>query len=303
MLVKRDNACCLRIWLDIKVVQDNFVFVSQHAGAVGLQCVLATVADTESACGTCRDFSFSTIEAFPVVRLQIREHAQIGCAVFSSDHFIRIILVFVEPTRMIFSMCLSRMNDNCHAVAFLCKSGFVSKRYSIFKEFPLSTFLVLDKASLLPSGGLKIRRYGDSSDSGVIFALDNYTVLALTKASWTHAHSAVAWCLMVMLRNVIEVLEASVKEFDPISMSDRELAKEFFTEFFVRGYIYLAENPIVKILRLLREFLLILEVWGIPQSSILPPFRSLGLGSLLLSLSITFALAFLALPLLLGERV
>ena len=299
MLVERDNACCLRIWLDVKVVQDDLVFVSQHAGTVGLQCVLATVADTESACSTCRDFGFSTIEAFPVVRLQIREHAQIGCAVFSSDHFIRIILVFVEPTRFGFS----RMENNCHAVAFLCKSGFVSKRYSIFKEFPLSTFLVLDEASLLPSGGLKIRRYGDSSDSSVIFALDNYAVLALTKASWTHAHSAVAWCLVVILRNVCKVLEASVKEPDPISVGDTESAEEFVTEFFVRGWIYLAENPIMKFQRLLREFLLIIEVWGIPQSSILPPFRSLGLGSLLLSLSITFALAFLAFPLLLGERV
>ena len=179
----------------------------------------------------------------------------------------------------------------------------MSKRYSIFKEFPLSTFLVLDEASLLPSGGLKIRRYGDSSDSSVIFALDNYAVLALTKASWTHAHSAVAWCLVVILRNVCKVLEASVKEPDPISMGDTESAEEFVTEFFVRGWIYFAENPIMKFQRLLREFLLIIEVWGIPQSSILPPFRSLGLGSLLLSLSITFALAFLAFPLLLGERV
>ena len=303
MLVERDNACCLRIWLDVKVVQDDFVFVSQHAGAVGLQCVLATVADTESACSTCKDFGFSTIEAFPVVRLQIREHAQVGCAMFSSDHFLRIILVFVEPFRMIFSMCLSRMNDDCHAVAFLGKSGFVSKRYSIFKEFPLSTFLVLDEASLLPPGGLKFRRYGDSSDSGVIFALDNYAVLALSKASWTHAHSAVAWCLMVILRDVCKVLETSVKEPDPISMGDTESAEEFVTEFFVRGWIYLGENPIVKVQRLLRELLLILEVWGIPQSSIFPPFRSLRLGSFLLSLSITFALAFLAFPLLLAERV
>ena len=300
MLVERDNACCLRIWLDVKVVQYDFVFVSQHAGAVGLQCVLATVADTESACSTCRDFGFSTIEAFPVVRLHIREHAQIGC-VFSSDHVVRIILVFVEPTQMIVGTL--RMENNCHAMAFLCKSGFVSKRYSIFKEFPLSTFIVLDEASLLPSGSLKIRLYGDSSDGGVIFALDNYAVLALSKASWTHAHSAVAWCLIVMLCNVCKVLETSVKEPDPISVSDTESAEEFVTEVLVRGWIYLVENPIMKVSRLLREFLLILEVWGIPQSSILPPFRSLGLGSLLLSLSITFALAFLAFPLLLAERV
>ena len=108
---------------------------------------------------------------------------------------------------------------------------------------------------------------------------------------------------MVMLRNIIEVLEASVKKFDPISMGDRKSTEEFVTEFFVRRWIYLADNPIVKILRLLREFLLILEIWGIPQSGILPPFRSLGLGSLLLSLSITFTLAFLAFPLLLAERV
>ena len=218
---------------------------------------------------------------------------------FGSDHVLRIILVFVEPTRMGFS----RMKNNCHAMAFLCKSGFVSKRYSIFKEFPLSTFLVLDEASLLPSGSLKIRLYGDSSDGSVIFALDNYAILALSKASWTHAHSAVAWCLTVILRDVCKVLEASVKEPDPISIGDTESTEEFVTEFFVRGYFYLAENPIVKVQRLLKEFLLILEVWGIPQSSILPPFRSLGLGSLLLSLSITFALAFLAFPLLLAERV
>ena len=99
------------------------------------------------------------------------------------------------------------------------------------------------------------------------------------------------------------MLEASVKEPDPISMGDTESAEEFVTEVFVRGWIYLVENPIVEVSGLLREFLLILEVWGIPQSSILPPFRSLGLGSLLLSLSITFALAFLAFPLLLAERV
>ena len=136
----------------------------------------------------------------------------------------------------------------------------MSKRYSIFKEFPLSTFLVLDEACLLPSGGLKIRLYGDSSDSSVIFALDNYAILAFSKASWTHAHSAVAWCLVVMLCNVCEVLEASVKEPDPISVGDTESAKEFVTEIFVRGWIYLVENPIVKVQGFLREFLLV--VWG-----------------------------------------